>query len=76
MKIYLTLIRPVFAYVSETWTVNEQDKKGPRIFERETQRKIFGPLLTGENTWRIQCNAQLDRSVNGADIVRFIEVQG
>jgi hypothetical protein len=28
MKIYLTRIRPVVSYASETWTVNGQDKRG------------------------------------------------
>jgi hypothetical protein len=72
MKIYLTLIRPVVTYASETWAVNEQEKKGLHILERQIRRKIFGPLRTG----RVRSNAQLDRLINGADIVRFIEVQG
>jgi hypothetical protein len=39
-------------------------------------RKIFYPLRTGENTRRIPSNPELDRLINGKDIVRFIKTRG
>jgi hypothetical protein len=45
------------------------------VFEGQILRKTFGPLRTGESTWRIRNNAELDRVINGADIVRFIKAQ-
>jgi hypothetical protein len=45
------------------------------IFERQILRKIFGPIQIGKDTWRIRNNAELDRVINGTDIVRFIKAQ-
>jgi hypothetical protein len=75
MRIYLTLIRPVVTYASETWTLTEKDDMRLRIFERQILRKIFGPIQIGKGIWRIRNNAELDRVINGADIVRFIKAQ-
>jgi hypothetical protein len=33
---------------------NECDKNRLHMFERQILKKIFGPLQTGEDTWRIQ----------------------
>jgi hypothetical protein len=41
MKIYLTRIRPVITYASETWTLNEHDKSRLCVYERQLLRKIF-----------------------------------
>jgi hypothetical protein len=35
MRIYLTLIKPVVTYASETWTLTEKDEMRLRIFERQ-----------------------------------------
>jgi hypothetical protein len=75
MRIYLTLIRPVVTYASETRTLTEKDEMRLRIFERQTLRKIFCPIQIGKDTWRIRNNAELDQVSNGADIVRFIKAQ-
>jgi len=44
------------------------------IFERKILRKIYGPIQE-EDTWRIRNNEELNRSINGDDIVKFIEAQ-
>jgi hypothetical protein len=75
MRIYLTLIRPVLTYASETWTLNEKDEMQLRIFERQILRKIFSPIQIGKDIWRIRNNAELDQVINAADIVRFIKAQ-
>jgi hypothetical protein len=75
MRIYLTLIRPVVIYASETWTLTEKDEMRLRIFEIQILRKIFGPIQIGKDIWRIRNNAELVQVINGADIVRFIKAQ-
>jgi hypothetical protein len=75
MRIYLTLIRPVVAYASETWTLTEKDEMQLRIFERHILRKIVGPIQIGKGIWRIRNNAELDQVINGADILRFNKAQ-
>jgi hypothetical protein len=37
-------------------------------------RKILGPVNIG-NTWRIRNYMEIDRSIEGADMVRFIKAQ-
>jgi len=46
-----------------------------RIIERQIVRTISGPLRTGEDTWRIRSNAELDPLMNGIHIVRIITVR-
>jgi len=37
-------------------------------------RKIYGPIQEGD-IWRIRNNEELNRSINGEDIVKFIKAQ-
>jgi hypothetical protein len=70
MKIYKTIIRPVVTYSSETWSLTA--KENLRTFERQILRKIFGPVNI-DNIWRIRNNMEIDKLIDGADIVRFIK---
>jgi len=45
-----------------------------RIFERKILRKIYGPIQEGD-IWRIRNNEELNRSIKGEDIVKFIKAQ-
>jgi hypothetical protein len=72
MKIYKTIISPVVTYSSQTWILTAKDEKKLRIFERQKLRKIFGPVNI-ENTWRIRNNMEIDKLIEGAEIVRFIK---
>jgi hypothetical protein len=74
MKIYKTMIRPVVTYSSETWALTTKDENNLRIFEKQILRKIFGPVNI-DNMWRIQNNMEIDKLIDGADIVRFIKAQ-
>jgi len=74
MKIYKTMIRPVVTYSSETWTLTAKDENNLHTFERQILRKIFGPVNI-DNMWRIRNNMEIDKLIEGADIVRFIKAQ-
>jgi len=74
MKIYKTMIRPVVMYSSETWTLTAKDQYNLRIFERQILRKIFGLVNIG-NIRRIRNNMEIDKLLEGADILRFIKAQ-
>ena len=74
MQIYKTLIRPEVRYGSETWTLTKSDENLLRIFERKILRKIYGPIQEGD-IWSIRNNEELNRSINGEDIVEFIKAQ-
>jgi hypothetical protein len=68
MQIFKTLIRPVITYGPETWTLTKSDENLLRIFERKILQRIYGPVQEGV-IWRIGKNKELNRSINGEDIV-------
>jgi len=74
IQIYKTLVRPVLTYGSETWTLTKSDENLLRIFERKILRKTYGLIQEGD-IWRIRNNEELNRSINGQDIVKFIKAQ-
>jgi hypothetical protein len=73
MKIYKAIIRPVVTDSSQTWTVTANENN-LRTFERQILRKIFGPVNI-DNIWRIRNKMEIDKLIEGADIVRFIKAQ-
>ena len=74
-QIYKTLIRPAVTYGSEIWTPTKSDENPLRVFEgKKILRKIYGPIQEGD-IWRIRNNEELNRSINGEDIVKFIKAQ-
>jgi hypothetical protein len=68
------MIRPVVMYWSETWTVTAKNENNLRDIERQILRKIFGPVNI-DSIWRIRNNMDIDKLIEGADIVRFIKTQ-
>jgi hypothetical protein len=51
-----------------------KDENNLRIFERQILRKISGPVNI-DNIWRIRNNMEIDKLIEGADILRFIKAQ-
>jgi hypothetical protein len=74
MQMYKNLVRPFVTYGSETWTLTKSDDSLLRIFERKILRKFYGLIQEGD-TWRIRNNEELNRSIKGEDIVKFINAQ-
>jgi hypothetical protein len=74
MKIYKTMIRPVVTYSTETWSLTAKGENSLHIFERQILRKIFGPVNI-DNIWRTQNNMEIDKLMEGADIVRYTNAQ-
>jgi hypothetical protein len=74
MKIYKKLIRPLVTYLSETWTLTAKDENNIHIFERLILRKISVPVNI-DNIWRIRNNMDIDKLIEGADVVRYIKAQ-
>jgi hypothetical protein len=65
------MIRPV---VTHRRTVTAKDENNLRIFERQILRKIFGPVDI-DNIWRIRNNMEIDKLLEGADILIYIKAQ-
>ena len=45
------------------------------VFERRIFRKIYGPTLDSDGTWRIKTNEELEKLIKKKYIVRFIKSQ-
>jgi sorting nexin-29 len=44
LQIYHTLVRPVFTYGSESWTLTMEEERALAVFERKTLQRIYGPV--------------------------------
>jgi hypothetical protein len=71
--LYKILVRPVFMYASETWTLSKTDERLPSLFERRVLRCIFG-VVQENGMWRKRCNHELYELFNEPDIVKYIKV--
>ena len=74
IQIYRTLIRPVATCGAETGTLTKSDENSLGIFERKIMGKIYRAIQEGD-IWRIRHNEELNRLMNGEDIVKFIKAQ-
>jgi len=51
IKVYRTIILPVFLYGCETWSLILREERKLRVFENRVLRRVFGPEryeVTGE----------------------------
>ena len=69
-------VRPIYESlgVKRLMIYKAKDENNLRIFERQILRKIFGPVNTS-NMWRIRNNMEIDKLIEGADMVRFNKAQ-
>jgi len=72
MQVYKALIRLVVTHGSETWALTKSDANLLRIFERKILWKIYGLIQEGDIR-SIRNNEELNRFINGEDIVKFIK---
>jgi hypothetical protein len=75
LQIYKTIIRPIVTYGHETWAMPVTEQNSLRVFERRVLRKIYGPTLDKDGTWRIKRNEELENLIKKKNIVRFIKSQ-
>jgi hypothetical protein len=74
VKIYKTIILPVFLYGCETWTLTLREEHRLKVFENRVLRRIFGPKrdeVTGD--WRKLQNGELQNLYSSPDIIRQIK---
>lgn len=59
IQLYMTLIRPVVLYGSETWTLRTEETR-LAVFERKILRTIYGPCIDSDTAeWKICHNDEL-----------------
>ena len=74
IKIYKTIILPVFLYGWETWslTLREEECK-LSVFENRTLRRIFGSKRDENGEWRSLHNEEIHSLYYSPNIVRVIK---
>jgi hypothetical protein len=60
LQIYKCIIRPTVTYGCETWAMTVTEQNCLLVFERRVLRKIYGPTLDNDGTWRIKTNEELE----------------
>jgi hypothetical protein len=75
MRIYKTIILPVFLYGCETWSLTLWEEHRLRVFQNRVLRRIFGPKrdeVTGE--WRKLHNEEFHDvySYSSPSIIRLL----
>jgi len=61
IKIYRTIILPVFLYGCETWSLTVREELRLRVFENGVLRRIFGPKRDEvRREWRKLHNEELN----------------
>jgi len=68
-------IRPAVTYSCETWAMTVREQNRLLVFEKRVLRKIYGPTLENDGTWRIKTNEELEILIKRKNIVRFIKSQ-
>jgi hypothetical protein len=75
LQIYKSIIRHIITYGCETWAMTVTEQNRLLVFERRVLRKIYGPTLDNDGTWRIKTNEELEILIKKKNIVRFIKSQ-
>ena len=75
LKLYWSVIRPIVVYGCETWVFKESIIQRLSVFEREIQRKIFGPTKENNDIWRIKANKELYELINNRNIINYVKAQ-
>jgi len=73
LKIYRTMITPVFLYGCETWSLTMMEERRLRVFENRVLRRLFGPRgdeVTGK--WRKIYNEELNDLYSSSNTVLVI----
>jgi hypothetical protein len=60
LQIYKSIIRPTVTYGCETWAMTVTEQNRLLVFTRRVLRKIYGPTLDNDGTWRIKTNEELE----------------
>jgi hypothetical protein len=74
IRIYKTIILPVFLYECEIWSLTLREEHGLKVFENKAMRRIFGPKrdeVTGE--WRKLHNVELHDLYSSPNAIRIIK---
>ncbi|KAL4153967.1 hypothetical protein QTP88_001800 [Uroleucon formosanum] len=73
IRMYMTLLRPIVMYGSETWALRKAEEQRLGVFERKVLRKIYGPVFDNQtNEWRKLHNYEIQMQFQRPDIIKEI----
>jgi hypothetical protein len=76
MRIYKTVIFPVFLYGCKTWSLTLKEEHRLRVFENRVLRRIFGPKGNEMNGGWIKLRKEEFHNVySSPDIIRMINLR-
>jgi hypothetical protein len=67
---YKTVILPVTLYGYETWSLTLREEHRLRVFENSVLRRIFGPKMEEDGSWRKLHNDELHNLYSTPNTVR------
>ncbi|VVC27049.1 Hypothetical protein CINCED_3A010486, partial [Cinara cedri] len=71
---YLTLLRPIVLYGTETWPLRKTEERRITVFERKVLRKMYGAYFDVlANEWRKLHNEELQSLFQRPDILKEIK---
>jgi hypothetical protein len=73
IKIHKTVILPVVLYGCETWPLTLREEHRLRVFEKRVLRRIFGPKMEDDGSWRKLHNDEIHGLYSSSNIVRVIK---
>jgi hypothetical protein len=73
LRLQNAVIKPVVSYASEKSIMKKQIEETLLISEIKILRKIFGPNVQADGSWRIKTNEEFDKLTKRKNIVREIK---
>jgi hypothetical protein len=59
LQIYKPIMQPTVTYGCATWAMTVTEQNLLLVFERRVLRKIYGPTLDNDGTWKIKTSKEL-----------------
>jgi hypothetical protein len=75
IKIYKTIILPVVLDGCETWSLTLRGEHRLTVFENRVLRRIFGPKMEVDGSWKKLHNDELQSLYSSPNIVRVIKAR-
>jgi hypothetical protein len=76
LKLYISVIRPIVTYASETWVLKKQIEEKLLVLERKIVRRIYVPTVDPNGLRRRRTNEEINILLKPKNIVRYIKAQG
>jgi hypothetical protein len=73
INIHKTVILPVVLYGCETWSLTLREEHRLRVSDNRELRRIFGPKMEEDGSWRKLHNDELQNLYSSPNIVRAIK---